>query len=471
MMDRKILTTVLTLILLLAFATPALAQEPGSKGDQVVFGDNYILGAEQTHDGNLAVLGGSATLESDSELNGDLAVFGGNFSAKKGTEINGDVIVFGGNVNIDGAINGDLAAIGGNVNLSETAMVDGDIGLIGGQVNQAEGATVTGDVQGLTKFQNKFGSDDDDDDGNSSFGGAPIPPVPPIPPQADHFDGGGSSIFGWVARILGDIFWTLALLVVLGVITWLVAAFMPEQMYNVRETLTTSAPLSFGLGLLTSIVAAVLIPVAILLVITICLAIVPIVGYIALGIATLFGWIVIGHILGERLLAAGGRPQPGLIMSSIVGVSILTLLTNMPVIGLIACIGFIGKAIGALIAMAGLGAVLLTRFGTRPYPVQPGATPPPSDGPSGTSYYPGTRTRWTDPEPVVSEEDKPASEDELKAKIREALSQADEVAAAKAKAEEMYGPKADAETKTKKSALDEAVDETEPESDEPKDGS
>lgn len=471
-MDRKILTTVLTLFLLLVFAAPALAQEPGSNGDQVVFGDNYVLGAEQTHSGDLAVLGGSATLESDSELDGNLAVFGGSFTAQKGAEINGDVIVFGGNVDIDGEINGDIAAIGGNVNLSETAVVDGDIGLIGGQVNQAEGATVTGDVQGLTKFQNKFGSSDDDDDNTPSFDGLPpIPPVAPVAPDIDHFDNGGYGVFGWIGRALGDIFWTLALLVVLGVITWLVAAFMPEQMYNVRETLTTSAPLSFGLGLLTSIVAVVLIPIAILLVITICLAIVPIVGYIALGIATLFGWIVIGHILGERLLSAGGRPQPGLIMSSIVGVSVLTLLTNLPVIGLIACIGFIGKAIGSLIAMAGLGAVLLTRFGTRPYPVQAGSPPPRSDGPSGTPYYPGARTRWTDPEPDVSEEDKPASEDELKAKIREALSQADEVAAAKAKAEALYGPKADAEAKAKKAALDEAADEPEPESGEPKDAS
>ncbi|MCB0167610.1 MAG: polymer-forming cytoskeletal protein [Anaerolineae bacterium] len=469
MMNRKILTLALTLILLLVFAVPALAQEPDSKGDQVVFGDNYVLGAEQTHNGNLAVLGGSATLEVDSELDGDLAVFGGNFSAKEGAEIDGDVIVFGGNVNIDGKINGDLAAIGGNVNLSDTAVVDGDIGLIGGQVNKAEGAKVTGDVQGLTKFHNDFGSDDDD--GIPSIDSLPNPPSPPAPPDFNYrnHDGGRDSMFGWIAAIIGNILWTVALLVVLGVITWLVAAFMPEQMYNVRETLTTSAPLSFGVGLLTSIVAAVLIPVAALLVITICLAIVPMVAYIALGIATLFGWIVIGHILGERLLAAGGRPQPGLIMSSIVGVSILTLLTNMPVIGLIACIGFIGKAIGALIAMAGLGAVLLTRFGTRPYPVQAQPSAPRSGGPSGTPYYPGTRTRWADPEPVVSEEDKPASEEELRAKIREALAQADEVAAAKAKAEEMYGPKSEAETKAKKSALDEAVDDTEPESDKPED--
>ncbi|MCB9077992.1 MAG: polymer-forming cytoskeletal protein [Anaerolineaceae bacterium] len=468
-MNRKILTLALTLILLLVFAAPALAQEPDSKGDQVVFGDNYVLGAEQTHNGNLAVLGGSATLEVDSELDGDLAVFGGSFSAKKGTEIDGDVIVFGGNVNIDGKINGDLAAIGGNVNLSDTAVVDGDIGLIGGQVNKAEGATVSGDVQGLTKFHNDFGSDNDDEDSFSSDT-LPKPPVPPASPEFNSpFNHDRDGIFSWIGAILADIFWTIALLVVLGVITWLVAAFMPEQMYNVRETLTTSAPLSFGVGLLTSIVAAVLIPVAALLVITICLAIVPMVTYIALGTATLFGWIVIGHILGERLLAAGGRPQPGLIMSSVVGVSILTLLTNMPVIGLIACIGFIGKAIGALIAMAGLGAVLLTRFGTRPYPVQAQPSAPRSGGPSGTPYYPGARTRWTGPEPVVSEEDKPASEEELRAKIREALSQADEVAAAKAKAEEMYGPKAEAETKAKKAALDEAPDETEPEPDKPED--
>ena len=432
-MNRKIITSILTLIVLLTLAVPAFAQEPDKSGGQVIFGDNFVLEAEQTHNGDLAVLGGSATLESNSELNGNLAVFGGDFEAEENTVIDGDVVVFGGNVDIKGTINGDLAAIGGNVDLSDTAVVNGDIGMVGGNVDRAEGATVEGDIQGINQFRH-----DDDDDGNRR-NGFPNPPDAPFPPSEDWHPSNGGTFFGWIGAIIGDVFWNLALIVVLAVITWLVVAFMPEQVYNVRETLVSSAPLSFGLGLLTAIVSVVFIPIAFLLMITICLAIVPVVAYLALGIAALFGWIVIGHVLGERLLIASGREQPSLIMSSIVGVSVLTLLTNLPVIGLIDCIGFIGTVIGGLIAMAGLGAVLLTRFGTRPYPYQVEPVRPRSGGPSsgGTPYYPGTHTRWTDPAPEVSEEDNPASEDELRAKIREALAEADEIEAAKAKAESL----------------------------------
>jgi hypothetical protein len=211
----------------------------------------------------------------------------------------------------------------------------------------------------------------------------------------------------------------------------LVAAFMPEQMFTVRRTLSESAAVSFGVGLVTGLVSLF---VGILLLITICLAFIPILGWILLAIATLFGWIVIGQMLGERLLIASGRHDPGLIQSSVVGVVVLTVLTNMPVIGQIPCLGwvlgFVGAVVGIILSAAGMGAVLLTRFGTRPYPNNSGSGGY-SGGPS-RSYagsgggYSGSRVRWTEPAPDVSDEDAPSSDDELKAKIREALAETDD---------------------------------------------
>jgi hypothetical protein len=119
-------------------------------------------------------------------------------------------------------------------------------------------------------------------------------------------------------------------------------------------------------------------------------------------------------------------------MSSLVGVSVLTLLTNMPVIGQIPCIGLllnlIGSLVGIVVALTGIGAVLLTRFGTRPY--QPSTysysgSPSPSRSPSS-----GRPVRWVDPAPDVSEEEVPASEAELNAKIKAALNEADQTAGA-----------------------------------------
>jgi hypothetical protein len=408
-MKRKLITLILPLLLatisLFALTPPALAQGPN--GDQVIFGDNLELKAEE-------------------KINGDVLVFGGNVTIPKGSEINGDLVVFGGNANIDGTVTGDIGMLGGNVILGTTAVVKGDIGLLGGDADVAEGATVEGQVQSLNRFV--FGE-------GEGFTIPPIPPaspVPPIPPVAplptispDHVSsgllGGASRMLDFFKSLVEDI----ATLVALAVIAWLVSAFMPEQMKVVGDTLTQSAPLSFGLGLVTWVIAVVIGGV---LAITICLAFIPLLGFILLAIATLFGWIVAGQIIGERLLIASGRPYPNLVSSTVLGVTALTIVATMPLIGEAPCIGFIfglvGTLVGLIVALTGLGAVILTRFGTQPYPPQVyayagGASPAPKPAPA--------------PADILSSLER--SEAELRARIDAALAEAD-AAAKEAPAEE-----------------------------------
>jgi cytoskeletal protein CcmA (bactofilin family) len=408
-MKRKCLNKTITLILPLLLAVislftltpPALAQGPN--GDQVVFGDNLELKAEE-------------------KINGDVLVLGGNVTIPKGSEINGDMVVLGGNVHIDGTVTGDIGLIGGNITLSKTAVVKGDIGLLGGKADVAEGATVEGQVQSFNRFV--FGE-------GEGFTippippASPVPPIPPVPPVSplptispDHISsgllGGASRVLGFFKSLIED----LAILVALAVIAWLVSAFMPEQMKVVGDTLTQSAPLSFSLGLLTSVIAVVIGGV---LAITICLAFIPLLGFILLAIATLFGWIVAGQIIGERLLIASGRPYPNLVSSTVLGVTALTIVATMPLIGEAPCIGFIfglvGTLLGLIVALAGLGAVILTRFGTQPYPPQVyayagGASPAPKPTPA--------------PADILSSLER--SEAELRAKIDAALAEADAAA-------------------------------------------
>jgi hypothetical protein len=419
MMKKKMFIIPIAFIFTLIFATPAFAQGPA--GAQFILGENFVLEAEKTFDRDLVVLGGNVTTEASSEIDGDVAVFGGNVEFDG--NVDGDVVVFGGNVDISGTIDGDIGVVGGNVDLAESAVVKGEIGLVGGHANVAAGAVVAGEIRSLTQFEYDYDFPETDEAG---IGPAEV--VPPRPGSEFGYGSPLSGFVGFVGRIVSDIVWIISLLVVLGLIAWLVSSFLPEQMLTVRSTVTELGPLSFGVGLLSAIVTAV----SFVLILTICLAFIPIVAAIVLGIAALFGWIVIGQIIGERLLATNGRTQPGLIMSSIVGVSVLTLLTNMPVIGQIPCIGFlldlIGSLVGIVVALTGIGAVLLTRFGTRPY--QPSTYsysggPSPSSSPSG-----GRPVRWVDPAPDVSEEEVPASEADLNAKIKAALAEADQTAGA-----------------------------------------
>lgn len=425
-MKKNILSTMLSLLLLLVFATPVFAQGPS--GAQVVFGNNLDVENETTLNRDVVVFGGQVFVDETSKINGDMAVFGGNVDIQGA--IDGDTIVFGGYVTVDGTIDGDIGLVGGNISLGETAVVKGDIGLVGGQPDIAEGAVVEGEIRGPNQFEYEYGDQRSDDDG----GFIPTPPAPPVAP--DFPFGNGFSPFRWISNVVSDIFWNISLLVTLGLISWLVAAFMPEQMLNVRNTVTGAGPLSFGVGFLSSVVTAV----SVLLVFTICLAFVPAAAALVIGVAALFGWIVIGQIIGERLLVASGVPYPNFIVSSIIGVAVLTLVTNMPVIGQIPCIGFllslVGSIVGLIVVFTGIGAVLLTRFGTRSYASGSGYSYGGGSG-GGASPSPtgGSRVRWTDPAPDVSEEEPTSSEAELNAKIKAALAEADQAAKADAPAD------------------------------------
>jgi cytoskeletal protein CcmA (bactofilin family) len=421
---------------MLTFAAPALAQGPFGDSGKVVFGDNFTLESGQSIEGDLVVFGGNVTTNPESKVDGSMVAFGGNVSLDG--DVTGDVAAVGGNVTINGTVEGDVASLGGNVILSESATVEGDIATFGGRVDVAEGATVEGDIKDKDSFKH---------DPNFNF----TPPTPPSPPSPPNFsmgdtgnwqnDGWGSGIAGFIFSVISDIVRIVAWLIILGLISWLVTAFMPEQMMTVRRTISSSAAHSFGLGLITLLVSLV---VGVVLLITICLAFIPIIGYILLAIASLFGWIVIGQMFGERLLVASGRHDASLLYSTIVGVTVLTLLTKMPVVGQIPCLGwalaFVGGIIGIILSLTGMGAVLLTRFGTQPYPATPGSyssggpRPSSSAGTGGGFGSSSPRVRWTDPAPDVSEEDLASSEAELRAKIKAALAEADADA-------NKYGPK------------------------------
>jgi hypothetical protein len=398
-----ILPLIIALVSVLALAVPAYANGPD--GDQVVFGNNLEL-------------------KPGDEVGGSVAVFGGNLIAPAESTIDGDLVVFGGNAEVGGDVTGNVAVIGGNLTLGSTAVIEGDVAIIGGQANVAEGATIEGDFKDL----HHFGFDDNAD----NFDSQTIPPLPPVPPvspvapPAPSFsqgsDDGANSviekIFGFVAYVVG----TIVTLLVLAVISWLVATFMPEQMKVVGDAMVGYTAMSFGIGLITWVVALVL---GFILLITICLAFIPLIAYILLGIATLFGWIVAGQLIGERLLAAIGRPYPSYVGSTVVGVVILTLVSQMPVIEMLPCIGFIpwllGMLLGIIVSITALGAVILTRFGTRPYP-QPDNTFNAGPSTGFTAPPSGPRPpRSSGPSPLDR------SEAELMAKIKQALAEADTI--------------------------------------------
>jgi hypothetical protein len=141
---------------------------------------------------------------------------------------------------------------------------------------------------------------------------------------------------------------------------------------------------------------------------------------LALVLATLYGWIVVGYLLGERTLRAiqkeGGKASPT--ASALVGIFLVTLIQQgLMALSNIPCLGFffwlMGAALWLFVASTGLGAVVLTRFGTQPYTgTSRTLTPPPALPPTAEEEEPEQVEPPDEAEPDVLEEPTEAEPEE-----------------------------------------------------------
>jgi hypothetical protein len=145
----------------------------------------------------------------------------------------------------------------------------------------------------------------------------------------------------------------------------LVVLFWPKQTEVVGRAVFAAPLPSAGVGLLTGVVAVVLI---ILLAITICLSPVAFLLGVAMLVAGLFGWVAIGLLVGRRLLEAFNVKGITSLMAVAAGTLLISVLRAVP------CLGAI---MGFVVGCAGLGAVVLTRFGRQAYPLPTHVPPAP----------------------------------------------------------------------------------------------
>jgi hypothetical protein len=236
--------------------------------------------------------------------------------------------------------------------------VHGDAVAIGGNLTRAAGARVDGQVAQGDEFVGPF-------DFN-------MPPMRGIEP----FD---SVRFGFspVLHLIWFGFRTL----LLAALAVLVVMFWPEPTDRAGRAAIAQPILGGGLGLLTIVVAPILL---LILAITILLIPVSFVGLVLLLVAGLYGWIAVGLEVGKRLAEAfKWELQP----PAAAGMGTLALTLVIGGIGLIGCVGWLAPF---LVASIGLGGVMLTRFGSREYASagmparmpEPPPPPPPAEPPA-----------------------------------------------------------------------------------------
>ena len=228
-LNMKLVSAIVLAALLLAvFPVTALAASP----KDVVIGNSYTLGAGQT-------------------LNTDLFVLGGSVNLMEGSTINGNVLLIGGSAQAAGSINGNLTVLGGSVTLTDTFKLTGNLTYAGTVLNQAPGAKITGTINTTT---------------NAPYF------IFPSGTRIPMFGTYTNPFFKVGGYFLGVIVWAL--------LAMLVAMFLPSHLTRTSETALSQPLLSGGLGVLTIIIAPIVI---VLLAITICLSPVAFIGVIVSG--------------------------------------------------------------------------------------------------------------------------------------------------------------------------------------------
>lgn len=316
----RILLIVFIMLVFLAYPTTAFAR--GLIDDQIIAGSNYSLASGETQEGSLVV-------------------FGGNVSIDDGAVVNGDVIVFGGNLNLSGEVNGSVVGIGSNSNLGATASVSGDLVSLGGGLQRDPGAQIQGQVITESQLPLRIG--------------IPSITIPEIQPGVPRVDFG----FNTPVNIVLSIFWFLFRVFITAALAILVVLLFPNPTERTSQAIARQPMLSFVVGLLTLIVMPI-----ILVVISLTILLIPVAFIAAVLLAAIlfYGWVSLGYILGLRLM---GMFKTSWAPAVAAGVGTFTLsFVAWLFSAVVPCVGWV---LPWVLAMFGLGAVLITRIGTQSY--------------------------------------------------------------------------------------------------------
>jgi Polymer-forming cytoskeletal len=254
--------------------------------------------------------GGTVVVDRGQVECGNLTTFGSTVVVNG--EVQGDIVAFNSITVIAGTVDGNIDIYGGSVTLQSDSYVDGDVHLYGGRWVGDQNIHLSGTVIDETKHVNWL------------------------------FAGRGFSF----------VFWFLLVWVGLG---FLLTSSLPEHVMIVRTTVVNNTRRSAIIGLLSALLALPVMIVLVALILSIPLAIIVGLGLVA---AWTLGTVAVGWLIGEYILSRVAPHQNTRTMQAVVGLIVLVLAGSVPYIGCLISLGA---------GLLGLGAVFLSRFGTRLY--------------------------------------------------------------------------------------------------------
>lgn len=237
----------------------------------------------------------------------------GDIVVPAGEKIFGDVVCLQGDVEVYGEVFGDVVALLGRVTIYPDGVVQGDVVTLVGSIDLRSGGRIGGE--------------------QVSLGG--ISGIRSISPWRGLFKNTlGRTIFNLITRVL---------------IAVIVGALFPRALARVAAKIETQVGPSAGAGILVWLAALPLTVVAALTIIGIPLALIVLVG---LWAAYHLGFAAISWLTGTRVCS---KSEEGNLGAVALGALLFSLLLAVPLLGWM---------IRFALALVGVGAVLLTRFGT-----------------------------------------------------------------------------------------------------------
>ena len=314
------------IVLISTILIPTTVSASGFRDDKVVFGGNYTLATEET-------------------LDGDLVVFGGNVILEESSTVNGDTVVMGGNLTSNGTINGNLVALGGLVELKQFARVNGDLTVLGGSFDQSDRAYISGNIVTEENIPFEF----------------------TLPDNIGLFEGDFPALRFQQLPFVSASWFFFRILIWTGLAV-LIALFIQDQAAVINRAAFGEPFMAILIGMGVIMIAPL---VLIALIITILLSPVSLIGIFALIAAWVVGLVAVSIEIGRKLAQALNQSWPIPILAG-VGMFILSLFFN-GFSQLVPCVGWLPRFVLGVWVM---GAVILTRFGSREYPESDGIISP-----------------------------------------------------------------------------------------------
>jgi hypothetical protein len=245
---------------------------------------------------------------------------GKDVTIEKGQRVR-SVLTLGGQITIHGTVEDGVLAVGGSVVLTKTAVVKGDVASVGGVIVMAKDAEIGGDLTEInsTNFYETI-----------------------MNSISSEWDG-----WSWVFALI-----SLSILAVVLCMALLTAALLPKQVIAVSEAVRENTLKVILTGVLALVTIA---PLALLLTISVIgIALIPL-EIILVVLTILLGFIAVSRLIGSWVFGLIGKSGTGVVRETFWGLVIIWIVGWIP---------YVGWMIKAIAIVLGLGAALITRFGT-----------------------------------------------------------------------------------------------------------